>query len=250
MDIKKNLALTARKAAKASAMLIPATSQQPGLLTAENYNNIGELFNGRKVVPANKDITSLSPGFYIAPTTLTGTPTITQEPTPYSWFVDVTTAYNGDKVIVLTALASGRVFKKVFPHAETNNNPTGWQMLQSETPLWEGTLNPVVGTPINLSDNVANYQALVFYCRYASLTSVAVRAENVAVGSSYEIALQHISDGSTDCTVKLIKFNVTANAKSLSVLSTKVIKADLSKGTAVAGTDLSGLNVFKITGVK
>lgn len=250
MNDKERLSLTSRKANKALALLIPATSQQDGLMTAEVLNNINQIYKGRKVVPANTAITSLLPGFYLAPSTLTGVPTITQEPTPYAWFVDVTVAYNNSKVIVLTNLASSRMFKKVFPPVETNNNPTGWQMLQSETPLWEGTISPVVGAPINLSDNIANYQALVFYCRYASLTSVAVRAENVAVGSSYEIALQHVSDESTDCSVKFIKFNVTVNAKSLSVISTKVINADLSKGTALAGTDLSGLNVFKITGVK
>lgn len=250
MDIKENLALTARKAAKASAMLIPATSQHPGLLTAENYNNIGELFNGRKQVPENTAITSLSPGFYVAPATLTGVPTIKQEPTPFAWFVDVTAAYNNDKTIILTNLASSRMFKKVFPHAGTNNNPAGWQMLQSETPLWEGNLSPVVGTPINLSDNIANYQALVFYCRYASLANVAVRVENVTVGTSYEITAKHISDGDTDGSIKFIKFNVTANDKSLSVINTKVINADLSKGTAAIGNDLGALNVFKITGVK
>jgi len=250
MDIKKSLALTSRKAAKAVASLIPATSQQQGLLTPKMYNNINQIYDHRAIAPEDVQVTSLAPGYWIASSSLKGVPVPPQEPTPYSWFVDITVSYNGDKVIILTNVASSRMFKKIFPHADKNNNPSGWQMIQSETPLWEGNLHPVVGTPITLSDKVSNYQALVFYCRYASLASVAVRAENVAVTSSYEVSLQHISDGATDAGVRFIKFNVTANENTLSVLSTKVINADLAAGTAVVGTDLSGLNVFKITGVK
>lgn len=250
MAYEENYAKTARMAARANAMLIPASSQQNGLLTATDYNNVRSIFSKRKAVGEGVDVSTLGPGFYVAPASTTGTPSAPFEPTPYAWFVDVSIAPNADKIIILYQMASSRMFKKVYPHSETNNNPSGWQMLMSESLLWSGNLVPKTGAVIKLSDAISNYQGLIIFYKYANLAYESRRIDGIVNNVKIELSAMHISDGSTDPSIKFIKFNLTAGTNALTINECKIINVNTSNGTSTIGTDLGAVSILKVVGIK
>lgn len=244
MDNKERLSITARKANKAVSMLIPATSQQDGLLTANLLNKINQIYVGREVVKEGQDVTQLGPGYYLAPSSLTGVPTAQQEPTPFAWFVDITISYNGAKVIVLTNLASSRMFKRIYPNASNNNNPTMWQHLVSETLLFSGSQPIGSGTTIQINDNSSYYEKVIISFLYGNHPY----EFTTSYSSTQEANFQYISDEGS--VIRFVKFLVNVSANSIAVSGQKIIKADLSNGTSAVGTDLSGVSITKVTGVK
>lgn len=156
-----------RKTTELAANMIPASIQNSGLMAPTDKRLVDSLNRQRTRLIGTVSVNDLEPGFYSGGVLLEDVPLIDGSTGYNEWFIEVSKAFNGDKLITATQVATGSTWRKVIVLAPTSSlkYPTIWSKVTTETILWAGSADLAVGTTLTLADNMNNYDGLIVnYC--------------------------------------------------------------------------------------
>lgn len=255
MIVREQMARLSRSVSKANASLVPATVQQSGLATPKMIRNLNTLFGGRPVLPPKTDVNTLSAGYYVASSDAVGVPDTTNESYPAEWFIDVVQHSNGDKLIRITQVGTGRSFKKVIPHVSDDMNyPRVWVREYAEAILWAGNAPIQANLVLTLTDDTKNYNGLIIHYamgdNYGTVRAEMTTSTTQTVPSTFAITLNNVSNTVGDATVEFIEIGFKAIKNQILVANGKDVIADLARGTARLEPDLTRVAIKEIMGIR
>ncbi|WP_460036285.1 hypothetical protein [Lactiplantibacillus plantarum] len=96
-----------RKTTETAANMIPASMQNNGLMTPKDKRLVDSLNRQRTRIIEAKSVNDLEPGFYSGGVMLKDVPLIDGLTGYNEWFIEVSKAFTGDKLITATQVATG-----------------------------------------------------------------------------------------------------------------------------------------------
>lgn len=151
-----------RKTTELAANMIPASTQNNGLMTPKDKRLVDSLNRQRTRIIEAKSVNDLEPGFYSGGVMLKDVPLIDGLTGYNEWLIEVSKTVTGAQLITATQVATGSTWRKVIDLAPTAlSHPTVWSKVTTETILWAGSADLAVGTKLTLVDNMYNYDGLI-----------------------------------------------------------------------------------------
>lgn len=260
MKIKQSITLLSRAVAglKAKSELI-VTKQQPGLASPLMKRQIDSMFDGR--IPKNDpntDVNKLDPGFYVGGKNLINVP---ETQMGNEWFIDISVAANGDKVMYATNIPTGSTWKKIIVHGDSSGlyYPRKWAKVTTETTLWSGSGDVAVGQTFKLVDNWTYYDGLIVtYAVNGALGSARLQVPRSDIPTGVPSILSFVgfnmsgSLSENNMSVNFVEIELAKKAGDESVLtlgSVSHILANLANGSA-QNIGIASFAINNILGVR
>ncbi|MGJ3816787.1 hypothetical protein [Lactiplantibacillus plantarum] len=249
-----------RKTTETAANMIPASMQNNGLMTPKDKRLVDSLNRQRTRIIEAKSVNDLEPGFYSGGVMLKDVPLIDGLTGYNEWFIEVSKAFTGDKLITATQVATGSTWRKLVAVNPTNvlSYPTAWSKVTTETILWAGTADLAVGAELALIDNIYNYDGLIVNYNFNGVSdSARLQASRAGTLTGVPSLLywdgmnmsSTLSDGVLNIDFFEAYFEKVDNTH-LKFSSFNHIVANLAKGTAVYNTGNGDFMISQIIGVR
>lgn len=259
MKLKQTINLLTRSVAALNAKSgLLVSRQNPGLASPEMKRQLESLFDHRiELNDKNTDVNTLLPGQYVGGRNLVNAP-ITQMGNEF--FIDVSVAKNGDKILYATNIPTGSTWKKVIAHGDVSGlyYPRGWAKVITETTLWNGAADVAVGQIFTLVDEWVHYDGLVItYSINGTYNSVRMQVPRSDFPTGVPSQL-YFTGVNLSNTLSIDVLNVDfveahlqkVDNKSLKLDSFNHIIANLAKGTAQYNVGQGSFQINNILGVR
>ncbi|KIN20909.1 hypothetical protein SC12_06130 [Lactiplantibacillus plantarum] len=248
-----------RKTTETAANMIPASMQNNGLMTPKDKRLVDSLNRQRTRIIEAKSVNDLEPGFYSGGVMLKDVPLIDGLTGYNEWFIEVSKAFTGDKLITATQVATGSTWRKVIDLAPTAlSHPTVWSKVTTETILWAGSADLAVGTTLTLVDDMYNYDGLIVNYNFNGASdSARLQAARVneltGVPSLLYFDGMNMSNTLSDSALNMDFFEAyleKVDSTHLKFSSFNHIIANLAKGTAAYNVGSGDFMISRIIGVR
>ncbi len=249
-----------RKTTELAANMIPASTQNNGLMTPADKRLVDSLNGQRTRITGAQSVNDLEPGFYSGGVMLTDVPAIDGLTGYNEWFIDVSKTVTGDKLITATQIATGSTWRKLVAVNPTNalSSPTVWSKVTTETVLWAGAADLAVGAELALVDNMYNYDGLIVNYYFNGVSdSARLQASRAGVLTGVPPYLyfggMNMSNTLSDGVLNVDFFEAYLEKDGnthLKFSSFNHIVANLAKGTAVYNTGNGDFMISQIIGVR
>lgn len=249
-----------RKTTELAANMIPASTQNNGLMTPADKRLVDSLNGQRTRITEAKSVNDLEPGFYSGGVLLKDVPIIDGLTGYNEWFIEVSKTCTGDKLITAMQVATGSTWQKVIVQAPTDSlrHPTVWSKVTTETILWAGTVGLALGTTLTLVDDMYNYDGLIVNYNFNGVSdSARLQATRVneltGVPSLLYFDGMNMSNTLSDSALNMDFFEAyleKVDSTHLKFSSFNHIIANLAKGTAAYNVGRGDFMISQIIGVR
>ncbi|WP_424349933.1 hypothetical protein ACPBEH_05010 [Latilactobacillus sp. 5-91] len=259
MKLKQTINLLARSVAALDAKSgLLVSRQNPGLASPEMKRQLESLFDHRiELNDKNTDVNNLPPGNYVGGSNLVNAP-ITQMGNEF--FIDVSVAKNGDRIMYATNVPTGSSWKKVIAHGDTSGlyYPRNWTKVTTETVLWSGMGDVAVGQTLKLIDKWSFYDGLIItYNLNGAIGSVRMQVPRsdfpTGVPSQMYFVGLNVSNTLSENAVNVDiaeGYLEKVDESNLKLGSFNHIIANLAKGTAQYNVGQGSFQINNILGVR
>lgn len=249
-----------RETAQLASNMIPASSQNNGLMAPTDKRLIDSLAVQRIKLIGTVSVNDLKPGFYSGGVMLKDVPQIDGLTGYNEWFIEVSQTVNGDKLITATQIATGSTWRKLVAVNPTNvlSHPTAWSKVTTETILWAGAADLAVGDELALIDDFYNYDGLIVNYYFDGVSdSARLQASRADALTGVPPYLywdgMNMSNTLSDSALNMDFFEAyleKVDNTHLKFSSFNHIVANLAKGTAVYNTGNGDFMISQIIGVR